>query len=130
MSGFHNRMRAMVIRQLGPQPRGKGVPVIFTKKTGGEYDRTTGGVTPIVETQFTGSGVRVNYSEYSYKTEAIEYGDFQIYLSPVQITGEEMPRPSINDEFMFIDKKVRLINLSPFNDNGIDCGWKLQVRYG
>jgi hypothetical protein len=120
----------MVIRQLGLQPKGKGCPVVFTKRTGGGYDKVTGGVFPEVTTEFNGSGVRVNYSEYAYKDVTIEYGDFQIYLSPVQTNGSEMPRPAIGDIITFIDKSVRVINLSPFNDNGVDCGWKLQVRYG
>jgi hypothetical protein len=120
----------MVIRQLAPQPKGKGVPVTFKKKSGGGYDKVTGGVFPIIITEYTGSGVRVNYSEYGYKNEAIEYGDFQIYLSPVQADGSEMPTPAIGDEFVFLEKKARVINFSPFNDNGVDCGWKVQVRYG
>lgn len=130
MSGFHDRMRSMVVRQLALQPKGKGSPVTFSKRTGGGYDPITGGVHPEVVTNFNGSGVRVNYSEYSYKNVTIEYGDFQIYLSPVQTNGSNMPRPSIGDNFTFIDKTVRVINVSPFNDNGVDCGWKLQVRYG
>jgi hypothetical protein len=130
MAGFHNRMRAMVIRQLAPQPKGKGVPVTFKKKSGGGYDKVTGGIHPIIETEYIGSGVRVNYTEFNYNNEAINYGDFQIYLSPVQTDGTDIPRPSIGDEFTFLDKTVRVINLSPFNDNGLDCGWKLQVRYG
>lgn len=127
---FHNRMRAMVIRNLAPQPKGKGVEITFKKQVGGGYDRLTGGTYPIFVTEYKGSGVRVNYSEYAYKNEAIIYGDFQIYLSPVQIDGSEMLRPSIGDEFTFLDKQVRVINVNPFNDNGVDCGWKLQVRYG
>lgn len=130
MLGFHDRMRAMVIRQLGLQPKGKGAPVTFHQHTGGGYNPTTGGVFPEVINEFNGSGVRVNYSEQAYKNVAIEYGDFQIYLSPVQIDGSPMPKPSIGDEFTFIDQKARVINISPFNDNGVDCGWKLQVRYG
>lgn len=127
---FHNRMRAMVIRNLAPQPKGKGVEITFKKQVGGGYDRETGGTYPIFVTEFKGSGVRVNYSEYAYKNEAIIYGDFQIYLSPVLIDGGEMPKPSIGDEFTFLDQEVRVINVNPFNDNGVDCGWKLQVRYG
>lgn len=128
--GFHDRMRAMVIRQLSPQPKGKGVAVTFSKRTGGGYDPVTGGVKPEVVTEYNGSGVRVNYSEYAYTNVAVEYGDFQIYLSPVQIDGSAMLRPSIGDEFTFLDKTARVLNVSPFNDNGVDCGWKLQVRYG
>jgi hypothetical protein len=123
-------MRAMVIRQLGLQPKGKGCPVVFSKRTGGGYDPVTGGVKPEVVTEYNGSGVRINYSEYAHKNVSIEYGDFQIYLSPVQTNGNEMPQPSIGDVITFLDKTVRVINLSPFNDNSVGCGWKLQVRYG
>lgn len=130
MSGFHDRMRAMVVRQLALQPSGKGATITFYQRTGGGYDPTTGGVFPEVVSEFNGSGVRVNYSEYAYKNVAIEYGDFQIYLSPVQTNGSDFPRPSLGDELTFIDKTVRVINISPLNDNGVDCGWKLQVRYG
>lgn len=127
---FHDRMRAMVIRQLAAQPKGKGVPLTFHKSTGGEYDRVTGGVTPIVITDYEGSGIRVNYSEYALKNTTIENGDFQIYLSPVMINGDEMPKPSEGDEFTFLDSKTRVIKVMPFNDNSVNCGWKLQVRYG
>lgn len=130
MLGFHDRMRAMVIKQLGLQPKGKGAPVTFHQRTGGGYNPATGGVFPEVVNVINGSGVRVNYSEYAYKNVAIEYGDFQIYLSPVQVDGTIMPKPAIGDTFTFIDKTARVINISPFNDNGVDCGWKLQVRYG
>lgn len=132
MAGFHQRMRAMVIRQLGPQPKGKGVPVSLFQRSGGEYDPATGGTTPEVVIEYKGSGVRVNYSEFAVKNaNTIEYGDFQIYLSPVQVDNlGEMPAPSIADEMTFIDKTVRVINLEPFNENGFGCGWKVQVRYG
>lgn len=132
MSGFHQRMRAMVIRQLGPQPRGKGVPVSLFRRTGGEYNPSTGGVDPEVVTEYKGSGVRVNYSEFAVKNaETIQYGDFQIYLSPVQLDGlGEMPTPEVADQMTFLEKKVRVINIEPFNENGFGCGWKVQVRYG
>ncbi|MNC05505.1 hypothetical protein D3C75_529810 [compost metagenome] len=130
MAGMHNRLRAMVIRQLALQPKGKGVAVTFHQQSGGGYNPATGGTYPIVVNDFVGSGIRVNYSEFAYKNNAVEYGDFQIYLSPVQADGTEMPTPNIGDEFTFIDKKARVVNFSPFNENSIGCGWKLQVRYG
>lgn len=129
--GFHDRMRAMVIRQLSLQPKGKGVPVtLYERSGGGEYDSATGGVTPETIVEHTGSGVRVNYSEYAYRNTTIVYGDFQIYLCPILENGDDTPEPKIGDEIIFIDKIVRVINISPFNDNGVGCGWKLQVRYG
>lgn len=128
--GFHNRMRAMVIRQLAPQPKGKGVSVTFTKRTSGGYNPKTGETTPIVTTKFVGSGLRVNYSQYSYTNSTITYGDFQIYLSPVLQDGTEMPTPSANDKLQFLGRDVTVIAVHPFNENSEGCGWKLQVRYG
>lgn len=128
---FHDRMRAMVIRQLAPQPKGKGVPVTATKRVGGGYDPRTGETTPVVIETLVGSGLRVNYSEYSYTNSTITYGDFQLYLSPVLADGSgDMPEPAINDSLEFLGKDVTVINVSPFNENSIGCGWKLQVRYG
>lgn len=128
--GFHDRMRNMVIRQLALTPKGKGVPVVFHKESGGDYDPATGGVTPIVETDYAGSGVRVNYSDYALKNTTIEAGDFQVYLSPVRTDGGEMPTPTVGETFTFINDKVRVIKVSPFNNNATNCGWKVQVRYG
>lgn len=127
---FHNRMRAMVIRNLAPQPKGQGVPITFVYRTGGGYDKVTGGVKPETVTEIVGSGVRVNYSEFAYRNTAIVYGDFQVYLSPVKADGTDMPTPKIGDELIFLGNKARVINFGPFNDNGVGCGWKLQVRYG
>lgn len=127
---FHDRMRAMVIRQLAPQPKGKGVVVTFTKRDSGGYDPKTGDTTPIVIKKFTGSGLRVNYSQYAYTNSTITYGDFQIYLSPVLDDGTECPEPSVNDRMQFLGRDVTVISVSPFNENSIGCGWKLQVRYG
>lgn len=128
--GFHERMRAMVIRQLAPQPKGKGVPITFTKKTGGGYNPKTGKTEPIVTTTYVSSGVRVNYKDSNYANTTIQYGDFQIYLSPVLDTGEDTPKPVVGDAFTFLDELVKVVSIEPFNDNGVGCGWKLQVRHG
>ncbi len=130
MSGFHQRMRNMVIRQLGVGRGGKGVPITFTRRITGKYNPKTGRVDPETVITQEGSGVRVNYTDKAYRNEAIVYGDFQIYLSPVALNGEEMNRRIVGDVLTFLDTNVRIINVSPFNDNGFNCGWKLQVRNG
>lgn len=127
--GMHERMRAMVIRQLAPQPKGKGVPTTLYKITEGEYDPVTQ-ESPQTTAEYIGSGVRVNYSDFAYRNTDIVYGDFQVYLSPVLADGTESPRPEIDDTILFQGEEVKVINLSPFNDNGVNCGWKLQVRKG
>lgn len=127
---MHLRMRNMVIRRLGVGRGGQGVAIILTKRTLGGYNPVTGGVDPETVTEYIGSGVRVNYTDQAYRNESIVYGDFQIYLSPVDLDGVDLPKPKVGDELTFLDNNVRIINISPFNDNGFNCGWKLQVRHG
>lgn len=128
--GMHERLRAMTIRQLALQPKGKGVPVTFTKKTGGGYNPKNGKNEPIVTTTYVSSGVRVNYKDSNYSNTTIQYGDFQIYLSPVLDDGSETPKPLVGDAITFLDDLVKVVSIQPFNDNGVGCGWKLQVRHG
>lgn len=128
--GMHQRMRAMVIRQLGPQPKGKGVPITFTRRDGGGYNPETGNTDAPVVNNYITSGLRVNYSESAYKNSTIEYGDFQLYVSPVLSDGTDTPKPQNGDLFDFLGEQVIVISVKPFNDNGVGCGWKLQVRYG
>lgn len=128
--GMHDRMRAMVIRQLAPQPKGKGVPTTFTRKAGGGYDPSTGQGTPIVTKTYKTSALRVNYSTYAYKDTTILHGDFQLYVSPVLEDGTDTPTPVSGDMFTFLGAKVKVVKVEPFNDNGVGCGWKMQVRNG
>lgn len=129
--GFHDRMRNMVIRQLSSTGRGKGVPVSLHRYTPGTFDALTGELVGGGTVTYPGSGVRVNYSDSSYNGVDIIYGDFQIYLSPVQIDMiTEMPTPVINDTATFNGESVKIVRITPFNDNQTRCGWKLQVRYG
>lgn len=127
---MHKRMRNMVIRNLGTGRGGQGVPLIFKKTIPGGYDRATGGVTPSQTITRTGSGVRMNYKQYAYANTAIQVGDFQIYMSPIDSEGVDFERPNLNDTLTFQGETVRIINVYPFNDNSENCGWKLQVRHG
>lgn len=130
MKGFHERFRAMTIRQLGLQPKGKGSPTTLTRVSERTFNPKTGRYEGGVETTYSGSAVRVNYSERSYKDVNVQYGDFQIYLSPVQVDGVDHPMPENTEVIEFLGKTCHIIRVEPFNDNGFDCGWKLQVRYG
>jgi len=128
--GFHDRMRNMVIRQLGVGGRGKGVDVLLDKTTPGVYNPKAGKVEGATTVTLVGSGVRVNYKDTAYKSEVIVYGDFQLYLSPVLQDGTECPKPRPGDTIIIQSEIVKVIAVSPFNDNSANCGWKLQVRNG
>jgi len=127
MSSMHPRMRAMVIRNLGLAPRGQGSVVTLRQVVDGVFNPATGEIDQIV-TEYSGSGVRVNYSEYTHRNFDIPYSDYQIYLSPIQADGEEMPTPQIDDTLVFLGNEVKVVELHPFNENGFGCGWKIRVR--
>ncbi len=120
----------MVIRQLAPQPKGKGCPTTFERNVAGGYNPMTGKTTPQSRKEFTTSALRVNYKDSAYRNQTIIYGDFQLYVSPVLEDGTDTPTPLVGDIFVFLGQKCKVINVAPFNENSIGCGWKLQVRYG
>lgn len=129
---MHPRMRAMVIRNLGLQPRGQGSSLTLRKVEDGEFNPETGSVDQTI-TEYQGSGVRVNYSDYTHRNFDIPYSDYQIYLSPVQLAtageeAEEMPTPEIDDTIIFLGMEVKVVELHPFNENGFGCGWRVRVR--
>lgn len=132
MSSMHPRMRAMVIRNLGLAPRGQGSVAVLKQVEDGVFNPATGEIEQAV-TEYTGSGVRVNYSDHTHRNFGIPYSEYQIYLSPVQVTavGEpelEMPTPQIDDTLVFLGNEVKVVELHPFNENGFGCGWKIRVR--
>lgn len=128
--GMYDRIRAMTIRQLGLGRGGKGSPVTLYKQGEGEFNPATGLIEGAGTTEYAGSGVRVNYTNFAYKSEAIEHGDFQLYLSPVLQDGTDCPAPVIADTLSFLEEVYKVINLEPWNAAGIVCGWKLQMRKG
>lgn len=127
---MHKRMRNMVIRNLGTGRGGQGVPLYFKHVVPGKYNPKTGKVDGATETVRVGSGVRVNYKQYAYTDTTIQLGDFQIYMSPIDDKGVDFDRPNMNDTLTFLGETVRIVSVEPFNDNGENCGWNLQVRHG
>lgn len=128
--GMYDRIRAMTIRQLGLGRGGKGSAVILYKQGEGEFNPVTGRIEGAGTTEYAGSGLRINYTNFAYKSEAIEYGDFQLYLSPVLQDGVDCPAPVIEDTLLFLEETYKVINLEAWNAAGTSCGWKLQVRKG
>ena len=127
---MHKRMRNMVIRNLGTGRGGQGVPLYFKHTIPGKYNPKTMKTEGATEVVRVGSGVRVNYKQYNYTDTTIQTGDFQIYMSPIDDKGVDFDRPNMNDTLTFLGETVRIISVTPFNDNGENCGWNLQVRHG
>lgn len=123
----HQRMRNMVIRNLAPAPRGSGVIITLKKVVEGEFNPETGEVENTVE-EYTGSGVRVRFTEWHHANFDIPYSDYRVYVSPVLQDGTECPTPEIDDTIIFLGDEAKVVNLKPFNDNGVNCGWDVHVR--
>lgn len=128
--GMYDRIRAMTIRQLGVGRGGKGSPVTLYKQVEGVFNPVTGRIEEAITTEYAGSGLRVNYTNFEYKSEAIEHGDFQLYLSPVLLDGTDCPVPEIADTFSFLGDVYKVINVDTWNAAGVSCGWKVQSRKG
>lgn len=130
---MHPRQRQMVIRRLGIGKGGQGVSLKLVKVADGAFDPATGTLNQTA-TEYQGSGVRVNYSEYTHRHFDIPYSDYQIYMSPVQIQTDplvpvaDMPTPEIDDTVKFLSTEAKIVEVHPFNENGLGCGWKLRVR--
>ena len=128
---MHDRMRNMVIRRLGVGKGGQGVLLKLTKTIPGVYNPKKGKVDPPTITEYEGTGVRVNYSDYAHRDDTIQYGDFQIYISPMKYDWSgDLPKPAIGDRILFNNEECSVIKVSPFNENTVSCGWKVQVRVG
>lgn len=126
--GIQNRLRAMVIKNLAPAPKGSGVALSLTQETEGVYDPETSTFLPGKIETYVGSGLRVNYKTFDFKNTAIEYGDFKIYLSPILADGSETPKPSTGDVVVIGESKATVVNLEAWDSNELACGWKLQMR--
>ena len=125
---IQDRLRAMVIRNLSPSPKGSGVAMTLTKEVVGGYDPGTSTVIPGSREEFLGSGIRISYKTFDYTNTAIEYGDFKVYLSPRLLDGTECPRPTNGDKITVGDESATVVSLERWNSNELECGYKLQMR--
>lgn len=131
MANAYDRLRAMTIRRLGIGRGGLGAAAILTRKVAGVFNPKTGKVEGGSTETYSGSAVRVNYKNWAYKDTSILKDDFQLYLSPVlQDNTTAMVTPIKDDIIVFLGVNYKVIDIYPWNNAGIDCGWKLQMRKG
>ena len=126
--GIQANLRAMVIRNLAPAPKGSGVALQLVKEVEGAYDPETSAVIPGRTEVYEGSGLRVNYKTFDFTNTAIQYGDFKVYLSPILINKQETPPPLTGDVIVIGGERATVLNIEAWDSNELACGWKLQVR--
>lgn len=85
--------------------RRKGGVVVLRRELPGEYDPENGGPGAGSTTEYTGTAVKLNYSQDDIDGTLIKQGDQQLLLSPLQRDGAPMPLP-VSGDLVLIGAKI------------------------
>lgn len=128
MADIYDRAKATATRMLAPRSKGgKGAELILSRKVTGPYDPATGKPSVII-TQYSGSGFRDTFELKSIDGTLIRRGDVKLLVSPVQLTGEDMPRPMETDTVIFDGTTYTVVGVEPWNYAGVSVGFEVQAR--
>ena len=128
MPDIYDRSKALAVRMLAPRSKGgKGAELTLTKTQKGPRDPDTGGSSTIV-TSFGGSGMRENYVQKDIDGSLIKIGDVKFLVSPVLLSGVDMPQPATQDKILFEGKLYTVIQVNPWNYAGLAVGFEVQAR--
>lgn len=127
MLDIYDRAKATATRMLAPRSKGgKGLELVLLREIQGEYDPDA--PTAPSELVVNGSGFREEYDTQYIDGTLIIRGDVKLLVSPVQLTGEDMPTPQNDDKITFDGTVYTVIAASPWNYAGLTVGFELQVR--
>ena len=127
MSDIYDRAKAMATRMLAPRSKGgKGLELVLRRETLGEYDPDAPSAPS--ELVVNGSGFREEYDNKYIDGTLIVRGDVKLLVSPVQLSGADMPIPLSNDRIQFDGTTYTVIAVGPWNYAGLVVGFELQVR--
>lgn len=127
MPDIYDRAKALATRMLAPRSKGgKGLDLVLRREIVGEYDPDAPAVPS--ELVVNGSGFREEYDNKYIDGTLIVRGDVKLLVSPVQLTGEDMPTPLSNDRIQFDGTTYTVIAVGPWNYAGLAVGFELQVR--
>ena len=127
MSDIYDRAKAMATRMLAPRSKGgKGLELVLRRETLGEYDPDAPSAPS--ELVVNGSGFREEYDNKYIDGTLIVRGDVKLLVSPVQLSGADMPTPLSNDRIQFDGTTYTVIAVGPWNYAGLAVGFELQVR--
>lgn len=128
MPDIYDRSKALAVRMLAPRSKGgKGAELTLTRTEKGPRDPDTGGSSTIV-TNFIGSGVRETYAQKDIDGSLIKIGDVKFLVSPVLLSGVDMPQPATQDKILFEGKLYTVIQVNPWNYAGLAVGFEVQGR--
>ena len=127
MPDIYDRAKATATRMLAPRSKGgKGLELVLRRETLGEYDPDN--PQPPGELVLNGSGFREEYDDKYIDGTLIVRGDVKLLVSPVQLSGADMPLPLSNDRIQFDGTTYTVIAVGPWNYAGLAVGFELQVR--
>lgn len=106
--------------------RAEGPELVLRRETLGEYDPDAPSAPS--ELVVNGSGFREEYDNKYIDGTLIVRGDVKLLVSPVQLTGADMPTPLSNDRIQFDGTTYTVIAVGPWNYAGLAVGFELQVR--
>lgn len=127
MPDIYDRAKATATRMLAPRSKGgKGLELVLRRDILGEYDPDSPQIPG--ELVVNSSGFREEYDNRYIDGTLIVRGDVKLLVSPVQLTGEDMPTPQSNDKITFDGTVYTVIAVAPWNFAGLAVGFELQVR--
>lgn len=128
MADTYDRAKASAARILAPRSSGgKGLELTLTKTTVGAYNPATGGSTNTTAS-YSGSGFRQEYKLKDVDGLLVKQGDVEILVSPLQISGTDMPAPATGDTITFDGAVYSVVSVSPWNFAGLAVGFVVQAR--
>jgi hypothetical protein len=129
MADMFDRLRAMTIRQLQPRSSGgKGQAGVLVRKEY-RYNPDTD-MNDVINSSYDISGLRATYALRHLDGELIRMSDVKFYLCPVLLNGNDCPTPLTTDQIQIDGKTYTVLNVTTWNNSGVDCGWQLQLRTG
>ncbi|MGX9761865.1 hypothetical protein [Pseudomonas shahriarae] len=127
MPDIYDRAKALATRMLAPRSKGgKGLELVLRRENIGEYDPDAPPAPG--EMVVNGSGFREEYDNKYIDGTLIVRGDVKLLVSPVQLSGADMPTPLSNDRIQFDGTTYTVIAVGPWNYAGLAVGFELQVR--
>lgn len=107
--------------------RAKGAPVTLRRIVLGDDDPDTG--KPDSETfNYVAAGVKLNYSADRIDGTLVQSGDQELYLSPLQLDGQQMPEPQTSDLVLIGAATFAVKSVAKVEPTNVPVLYMLQLR--
>lgn len=114
-------------RETDAKLRKKGGTVTLRRIVLGEDDTDTGKPVKTV-TDFTAAGVKLNYSADRIDGTLIQSGDQELYLSPLQLSSQPLPAPTVGDLVLIAGVSYAIKSVGKLEPVDVPVLYTLQLR--